>query len=94
MVFIGALLRTQNATRSAWIEPISRRSGLAALAFATSKILAMPRSASPRPTSGISVNSPAVGCTRALKLPFSLSTLAMAEPVVWLSVPGCMVATP
>ena len=25
---------------------------------------------------------------------FSFSTLAIAEPVVWLSVPGCMVAMP
>ena len=38
--------------------------------------------------------SPAVGCTSVLRPPFSFSTLEMAELVVWLSVPGCIVAKP
>ena len=60
----------------------------------TSGALAMPKSASPRPTMAIITVSPAVGCTSVLRPPFSFSTLAMAEPVVWLSVPGCIVAKP
>ena len=54
----------------------------------------MPRSISPRATIGISTLSPAVACTSVLSPAFSLSTLAIAEPVVCASVPGCMVAMP
>ncbi len=54
----------------------------------------MPSSASPRPTSGIKTASPAVGWTNAFMLAFSFRTFAIAEPVVWLSVPGCIVAMP
>jgi hypothetical protein len=57
-------------------------------------MLAMPITASARPTRGISVISPAVGCTSTLRPAYSISTLAMAEPDVWLSVPGCIVAMP
>ena len=40
------------------------------------------------------VAKPWLGWTRTFRLPFSLSTLAIAEPDVWLSVPGCIVARP
>ena len=54
----------------------------------------MAKSASPRPTIAIITDSPAVACTSVLRLPFSLSTLEMAELVVWLMVPGCIAANP
>ena len=56
--------------------------------------LVMPISASPRATIGIMTLSPAVGCTSMLRPAFSFTTLAMADAVVWLSVPGCSVAKP
>ena len=59
-----------------------------------SGMFAMPKSASPRPTIAIITDSPAVACTSVLRPPFSFSTLAMAELVVWLMVPGCIVAKP
>ncbi len=60
----------------------------------TSIALEMPISASPRATMGTITWSPAVGCTSTLSPAFSLSTLAAADAVVWLSVPGCSVAKP
>ena len=57
-------------------------------------MLVMPISTSPRPTIGMMTWSPAVGCTSTFMPPFSFSTLAMAEAVVWLSVPGGSVAKP
>ena len=38
--------------------------------------------------------SPAVGCTSMLMPPFSFSTFATAEAVVWLRLPGGRVAKP
>ena len=54
----------------------------------------MAKSASPRPTIAIITDSPAVACTSVLSPPFSLSTLEIAELVVWLIDPGCMEAKP
>ena len=54
----------------------------------------MPISASPRATIGMITWSPAVGCTSTFMPAFSFSTLATAEAVVWLSVPGGSVAKP
>ena len=50
--------------------------------------LVMPISISPRPTIGTRTLSPAVGCTSMLMPPFSFTTLAMADALVWLSEPG------
>ncbi len=79
MVFIVVSLRTQKAPRRECSEPMRRRLGLAAFAPSTSKMLAMPNSASPRATSGIMTDSPAVGCTTTFRPALSLSTLATAE---------------
>ncbi len=49
---------------------------------ATSIMLEMPSSASPRSTMGTIAVSPAVGCTRMFMPAFSFSTLATAEEVV------------
>ena len=54
----------------------------------------MAKSASPRFTMAIMTVSPAVAWTSVLRPPFSFSTLAMAELLVWLIVPGCIEAKP
>ena len=59
-----------------------------------SMMLVMPISTSPRPTIGTMTLSPAVGCTSTFTPAFSFSTLAIADAVVWLSVPGGSVAKP
>ena len=97
MVCMPQSLRTQKPVLQRVIGPIMRRSGCPLLRSRPpiSGALAMPKSASPRPTIGDrSPVSPAVGCTSMLRPAFSFSTLAMAELVVWLSVPGCIVAKP
>src|SRR5438874_3497464 len=80
--------------RTGFTAPIMRRLGFAGTAIPTSMALASPSGASPLPTMASAIDSPEVGCTSALMPPFSLSTLAIEEPTVCASVPGCIVAMP